>query len=156
MSLDPEKAIDIYRPIYFELMKTHQHLYNNILELLNEIKNGGNLIFLATNKGRTGTDLTLEYTNIKNYFDLTVTETDVKNVKPEIDMFVHIKTYLDSKNLKYSNRDFLMVGDSPVDCDFATNCQIDFAHAGWGFYEMCDFMIKPKYRIKEVLDILKL
>ncbi|HPO49567.1 MAG TPA: HAD hydrolase-like protein [Spirochaetota bacterium] len=157
LSLDPEEAIKIYRPIYFELMKTHQFLYDGILDVLTKLKSDKTII-LATNKGRSGADLSLEYVGLENIFHLTVTESDVENLKPSTDMFDYIKRFLSAKKQKldFDNADFLMIGDSPVDFEFARNSNIDFALAEWGFYDLSDFSGNPDYVLKNASDILGL
>lgn len=155
LSLDPEKAIEIYRPYYFELMKDHQFIYEGIIDIITKLRQFSKTI-LVTNKGRNGTDLSLEYANLNGFFDFTITETEVKEVKPFTEMFILIKNYLSSNKYQYSDRDFLMIGDSPVDCDFAKNCNIDFAFASWGFYDLKDFKIPPKYILEKPKDLIKL
>ncbi len=150
-----EKILQIYRQYYFEYISKYQKLFNGIRDLLNSLKNKL-LLAIATNKGQKGTLLSLQAAEIENYFDCIITEQDVKNIKPHRESFDKIIAYYKHEGKNLDPGDVLMIGDSPVDGDFAANCGIDFAFCSWGFFDEKDLSQKPEYILNNPSDIIEI
>ncbi len=49
-----------------------------------------------------------------------------------------------------------MIGDSPIDIEFAKNCGIDGAFAKWGFYKPEDLTAKASYYLSKPQELYKI
>ncbi|MGA2141003.1 MAG: HAD-IA family hydrolase [Brevinematales bacterium] len=150
------EIMEVYRRFYFGYAEKYQRVYDGITGLLGELKNMVKLS-LITNKGRRGTDLTMKSTGIFDFFDYIITENDVKSMKPSCESLEKVIGLYSREGIKLDKRDCLMVGDSPVDCEFASNCGLDYAFAGWGFFSRSDLPSEPLYSLNrpfELIDII--
>jgi beta-phosphoglucomutase len=80
--LDNEKQV-IYRNLY----KNHIREIQGFNRLLNEAKNKGMLIALATMGCRENIDLVINTLGVKKYFEIIVSGDDVKKGKPHSDIY---------------------------------------------------------------------
>ena len=126
--MEGQKTIDIYRQYYFQYIDSMQYLYPGVQDLLKSL-HGKMPLAVVTNKGRTGSLNSLKAVGIDGYFDLIVTENDVREPKPSREPLEAVLKYYRGNGMTFEPEDILMIGDSPVDRDFAANCGIDFAFA---------------------------
>jgi len=149
-----EKDImETYRYYYFQYAEKYQKLFDGIKEMLEELK-GKILISLVTNKGRDGTKITLQAIGIEGFFDYIVTENDVKSIKPHREPYDKIIELYKKEGKSLVPEDILMIGDSPLDIDFARNAGIDSAFASWGFFEEKELHQAPTYILKKPSDLI--
>lgn len=149
---DPLKAIEVFRSNYFPMIETHQTSYSGITDLLKSLF-GKMTLAIVTNKGKEGTIRSLSASKIRDFFDLIVTEQDVKRPKPATDALDLVLKHYRSHGIFHEKTDILMIGDSPVDFEFAQNCGIDFAFASWGFFREEDLPGKPDIVLKNPVDL---
>jgi len=149
---DIETARAIYRQHYHKY--THMELaFPGIAGLL-ETLYGRVPLAIATNKAYEGSLRTLGNAGIREYFDC-IASLDQGIAKPDPDAFIRICAYYRELGKTYSPQECLMIGDSPIDCEFAHNCGIDFVFAQWGFHDGSGLPENAK-SISQPADLLEL
>jgi phosphoglycolate phosphatase len=103
-------------------------LYKGIKELLDELKEKGFKLAIATNAYRISTKQSLIYLDIVDYFDAVVCSDEVSRGKPYPEMLHKI---LDELNIKADEAIF--VGDGERDEEASKNAHIDYIMVHWGF-----------------------
>ena len=104
-----------YTSIFFEDV-SDIHLYKHVAQVLNELKNNGYTLAVATNRRRKMITLLLDLLGISSVFDKIVCETDVNNKKPNADM---VKLILEELN--YTKDETLVLGDTKYDILMSKN-----------------------------------
>ncbi len=149
---DIETARAVYRQHYHKY--THMELaFPGVAELL-ETLHGHVPLAIATNKAYAGSLRTLENAGIREYFDF-IASIDQGVAKPDPDAFVRICAYYRELGTTYSPQECLMIGDSPIDGEFARNCGIDFVFVRWGFHDGSGLPENAK-SISQPADLLEL
>lgn len=139
---DVEHARAVYRKYYYHLLHLEKP-FPGVPELLARLHHRV-LLALATNKSFDGTQATLRHTGLSVFFDVIET-IDRGNPKPDKDAFERISDFYRRQGTLLQPQDCLMVGDSPVDMEFAHNAGIDAAFAAWGFYTQDQLTTQPAY-----------
>lgn len=152
---DIKKGFETYRRYYFQYIEKYQRIYPGIKKLLDRLQNSV-LLAIATNKSRIGTLKSLEAAGINGYFDFMVTESELKHLKPHTESLKRILSFYKSEGKFLELEDILMIGDSPIDIEFADNCGIDSTFAGWGFYKPADLKFKPTYSINKPRELIRI
>lgn len=150
---DTKKAFNMYKDYYFPYIEKFQFSIKGMKETLDELKNNV-LMTIATNKGRNGTLISLKAADLDGYFEFMTTENELKNLKPHPESFEKTLAYFHSQGKMIEKRDVLMIGDSPVDIDFAHNCGIDSVYVTWGFSTLADLTHQPTYVISEPSELI--
>ena len=119
--------------------------FPGVPELLEQL-HGKVPLAIATNKAYEGSLRTLGNAGIRDYFDF-IASLDQGIPKPDPDAFIRICAHYRSQGKEFSPEDCLMVGDSPIDLEFASRCGIDCAFAEWGFHEE-PAASQPKFFLK--------
>ena len=141
---DIDDARVAYRKHYHKY--THMELaFPGVPELLEQLR-GKVLLAVATNKAYEGSLRTLANAGIRDYFDF-IASLDQGIPKPDPDAFNRICAHYQEQGKKFSPADCLMVGDSPIDLEFASRCGIDCAFAEWGFHDGAGLFIQPTYTL---------
>ncbi len=123
-----ENAMDDFYSFYEDnhaLAVAHEGVH----EILSKLKQKGVVIALFTGKGRRTTLITLEKFDMKQYFDLIVTGSDVVNHKPSAD---GIRNVL--RMFKLMPEQTLMVGDAVSDVKAAHEAGVGMAAVLWDSY----------------------
>ena len=113
---------------YKENHKRELRLYDGIKDLLEELKERGFKLAVATNAYKISTRQSLTYLDIIDYFDSIVCGDEVQWAKPHPDMLYKI---LDE--LKLEPKDAIFVGDGERDQEASKNAGIDYIMVHWGF-----------------------
>ena len=147
---DIEAARAAYRKHYHTY--THMELaFPGVPELLEQLR--GNVpLAIATNKAYEGSLRTLGNAGIRDYFDF-IASIDQGIPKPDPDAFTRICAHYRGQGKEFSPEECLMVGDSPIDIEFASRCGIDCAFAGWGFHDGNGLPLKPNYILASPSDL---
>lgn len=152
---DIKKGFEDYRHYYFQYIEKYQRIYDGIKELLDSLHNRV-LLAIATNKGRNGTIKSLKAGVLEGYFDYIVTEHELDHLKPHTEPFEKIIDFYKSEGKFLEKEDVLMIGDSPVDIEFAGNCGIDSVFVKWGFNSENDLAVSPTYVISKPEELIKI
>ena len=133
---------------WFSEYYTHNHerelqLYNGIKELLEELKERGYKLAIATNAYRGSTLESLRHLKIVDYFSSIACYDDVGRGKPAPDM---LEKNLEDTNCRASEA--LFIGDSERDLMAANSLKMDYIMINWGFSDYTD-AIHSVERLKE-------
>ena len=150
---DTKKAFNMYRDFYFPYIEKFQFTIKGMKEALVELKRFMPLT-IATNKGRMGTLISLKAADLDGYFEFMTTENELKNLKPHPESFEKTLEYFLGQGKRIEKEDVLMIGDSPVDIDFAHNCGIDSVYVTWGFSTLADLTNQPTYVISDPAELI--
>lgn len=104
-----------YADIFFEDI-TDIYLYENVSDTLNELKQRGYTLAVASNRGKNTMIPLLESLDIIQCFDTIVGESDVENKKPSADMVELIL-----KELNCAKDETLVLGDTRFDVLMSKN-----------------------------------
>ena len=132
---------------YTENHERELHLYTDVLELLEHLKEKGFKMAIATNAYRSSTIESLSHLKILDYFDSLACYDDVGRGKPAPDML--------EKNLKELNattKEAVFIGDSERDMLAAKSANIDYLMINWGFSEYEDAIRKVADLEKAILE----
>jgi phosphoglycolate phosphatase len=132
---------EVFRPIHeqwFSEYYTAHHsrqlvLYPGIRQLIEELRERGLGIGLATNAYRQSTLESLRHLEIESCFDAIVCHDDVARPKPAPDMLEAIL-----RALKIPRDAALFVGDGPRDEAAAQAAGVEYVMVDWGFTEHAD------------------
>lgn len=152
---DVKKAFNMYRDYYFPYIEKYQFSIKGMKETLVELKRFMPLT-IATNKGRPGTLISLKAADLDSYFEFITTENELKNLKPHPESFEKTMEYFRGQGKRIEKSDVLMIGDSPVDIDFAHNCGIDSVYVTWGFSTLADLTNQPTYVISDPAELIEI
>ena len=154
-----ENAESALNDFFYYYQKHHNEkarLYTGIVEILKFLKEKGIILGVFTGKGTKTTLITLENFEIKKYFDMIVTGSDVRNHKPSSEGIRKIINYF---NLNPEN--VLMVGDSVADVKAAHEGGIKISAVLWDSYSRekvlnmdLDFVFQSVQDFKEFLEKL--
>lgn len=130
--------------------KNHEReliLYDEILELLESLRERGFRLALATNAYRKSTLESLSYLQILDYFESIACFDDVGRGKPAPDMLEK-----NLKDLKATAEETIFVGDSERDMLAAKSANIDYIMINWGFSDYKNAIHKVSDLKKELLN----
>ncbi len=113
---------------YKDNHKQELRLYDGIKELLDELKEKGFKLAVATNAYKISTKQSLIYLDIIDYFDAVVCGDEVSRAKPYPEMLHKI---LDELNIEPNKAIF--IGDGERDEEASKNANIDYIMVHWGF-----------------------
>lgn len=146
------KALDLFRKKYNEILLDNAFVYDGIKDALDKIKEMGVKLGVVTNKPHESAVKMVETLFGKDYFDVVVGATEDKPKKPDPYM---PRTALES--LGVSADDAIFFGDSDVDIYTAKNAGIESVGCSWGFRSFeCLFSASPSVIIDSPSYIPKL
>ncbi len=139
---------EYYRIHYFE----NTFPYEQIKEVLIELKNRGYLLACVTNKFEEGANKLIDYF-LPNIFDTVHGETELYRKKPEPDM---VNITLNELNI--ANNDAVYIGDTEVDYQTAVNSKVDVIMVSYGYRDKTQIkqITKDAPIIDAPVDLLKL
>ncbi len=105
--------IDEYRVQFLEKDSIKSQLFDGVIEMLNELKQKGLLLAIATGKGRSGLDRILKKTQLDTIFDCSRCADETLS-KPNPLMLTEILN-----ELNMSAQQSLMIGDTVYDLEMA-------------------------------------
>jgi HAD superfamily hydrolase (TIGR01509 family) len=94
---------------YIETSKDIQ-IFDGVETLLKHLKDKGIRICLATSADKPSVIRVVNKFNLEDYFDVIISSNDVKEAKPNPEMFIQA-----SKRLEVDPKNCLVIGDSPFD-----------------------------------------
>ncbi len=147
---DPDKARELYRHYYYQFIHT-EAAFPGIEETLSRLR-GSVRMSVVTNKASRGCHASLTHTKLLSFFDCCQA-VDTCIPKPHKDSFDRICAFYEQRGHCFKPRECLMIGDSPVDMQYAENAGIDSAFVSWGFYRRDALAAHPTYVISNPLDL---
>ena len=123
-----EKAYEMFKVKYQEILLDHAHIYDGIKEQLDILKQKGIKIAVVTNKPHQSAVKMVEILFGEGYFDLITGAKDDTPKKPDP---TTTKEALKALDCKASEAIFF--GDSDVDVKTAKNAGIEAIACSWGF-----------------------
>jgi pyrophosphatase PpaX len=124
-----DDALDEYYRFYAAHHAEMAKLHTGVDRLLDHLKRNGFLLAVFTGKGKRTTLISLEKFGIKQYFDMIVTGSDVKNHKPSADGILKIMN-----TFQLDPQEVLMVGDAVSDVKAAREAGVHIAAVLWDSY----------------------
>lgn len=143
------KWLDTYREIS---KKTPRPLYNQANEVIKELKKEGIKTIIVSNNTEANIKRTLKESDIESDIELILGISDEYPLKPHPDIFNH---HILPKYANFPLREFIMIGDTSTDIQFAQNIGIDscWARYGIGHEEDCQ-ALGPSYTVSNINDVL--
>jgi|GEM_PF-1822935 len=128
-------------------------LFDGVFETLKTLQKKRKKLVILTTKHIDQIIFILNKFKIKSFFDIIIGEGLLEFKKPQRQCFDYI-----TKNLKKSipKTNFVVVGDSIVDCQFAHNSEIDMIGVSWGIdHPSILKKLGAKYIINNISELLK-
>ena len=153
--LDPkdlQKWFQYYHKEYDKMAEHQSHLYPHVSTMLEKLRQQDVELIIVSQKNKETIFKTLVRFEIDHFF-CEVYEPPLSNPgKPDSYLFEHeILPSRPSHDLK----DFLMVGDTQIDIQFAMNCQIDVAWAEYGYGDIPKELLgNIKFHLHTPLDLI--
>jgi phosphoglycolate phosphatase len=135
----------LFSQYYSANHKSELMLYDGVIDLLIELKNGGFKLGVATNAYRVSALESLSHLGIVEFFDAIVCYDDVKSGKPSPDM-LHENIKIAGSVIEQS----IFVGDGERDMMAAQTISMDYIMVDWGFSEHKN-AIKDISELKNIL-----
>ena len=145
-----ENFCRLYRDTYTDFSKKYAKPYEGIQQSLEEIKNNNIEIFLVSNKGEHALRNDLERFNLLQMFSAIFGAESLCKKKPDPEVFTkHIQPRVSQ------NADIYVVGDTPIDIEFARriHAKIIWARYGFGDKGRCR-ELQPDYEITSAYEIV--
>ena len=125
---DAEKAVEVYRERFAPIGLFENEIYDGVLEMLQELKNQGKILAIATSKPHVFAQKIADKYGISPYLShLSGSELDGRNT----DKAQVIKNAMAALGAK--PQETVMVGDRIHDCEGARKCKIKCVGVSYGF-----------------------
>jgi pyrophosphatase PpaX len=152
-NVETDEAIEKYREYQIAHSDEQIKLFDDIVELLDELKKRDLLLGIVTSRLRNTTMKYLKSFDLLDYFDVIVTcdDTNVHKPKPE-------PALIALKQLDVKKDETIMVGDTRFDIGCANNAGIDSVLVNWGVayrQENLPSEFIPKYVINKPMELLE-
>lgn len=122
-----KEAIEIYRSRYIPIGRFENHPYPGVRELLEQLRNDGHTLYVATSKPEWMSIEILEYFDLAKYFDIICgASTDFSRNSKEA-VITHLLSQCDAKS------NAVMVGDTVYDVIGARAHNIPCIGVSWGY-----------------------
>lgn len=126
---DAMKAVEIYRERYFRKGWLEQHLYDGVIEFLEELRYRGYVMGIATSKMQIQADKVTKEFGLSHLFDFIAGRDD--------NGLLHTKADVINAGLAYQGIEdrskILMIGDRKFDVQGANECGIDSMGVLYGY-----------------------
>jgi phosphoglycolate phosphatase len=128
-------------------------LFDGVFETLKTLQKKRKKLVILTTKQIDQIIYILNRFKIKSFFDIIIGEGFLEFKKPQKECFDYINKNI-KKTIPKSN--FVMIGDSIVDCQFAYNSEIDMIGVSWGI-DNPSVLKKSgaKYIINNISELIK-
>ncbi len=124
------KTAIVYRDFYLFKDKTPSPLFAGVVDMLDELRQGGYDLAIATGKSRRGLEKGLDETGLYDYFPITRCADETRS-KPDPQMLSEILT-----DYNTDRTSALMIGDSEYDLQMANNAKMDSMAVSYGVHSL--------------------
>ena len=143
-----------YRQIYRENRDQMTVIYEGVLPMLENLKSKGIRMAIVSNKGSNGIQHALEKFKMKEYFDISLSSSDVQKHKPDPEGILKVLKFWD-----FTSEEILFVGDSNNDILCANNANVQSVLVNWTILPPSHFeSVHVNYRVEStqgIVDILE-
>ena len=150
---EADNAIKIYRSRYIPIGKFENHPYDGIYHVLEQLKELGHTLYVATSKPETMSVEILEYFGMAKYFDIIAGASFDRSRSSKEDVIA----YLLEQCGDYEEK--IMVGDTAFDVIGAKAHGIPTVGVSWGYGKVEDMekagAISIACTMEELFDMLK-
>ncbi len=147
------EAVEIYRKRYIPIGRFENHPYTGVRELLEQLRNDGHKLYVATSKPEWMSIEILEHFDLAKYFDIICgAATDFsRNTKEAV--ITHLLSQCDAQS------NAVMVGDTAYDVIGAKAHNIPCIGVAWGYGSITDMenagAISIAHTMNELYELLK-
>lgn len=150
---EAELAVKYYREYYAEKGLFENDIYPSTIKVLDELKNIGLTLVLATSKPEKFSVLILKHFNIYDYFSFCACATFDKTRNKKADIIKYAIDNLDIKNMD----EILMVGDRFHDCVGAHENGIKCCYVTYGYGSKSEALnYNAEYIIDKFTELIKI
>lgn len=126
-----DAAVAAYRARYADVDRAHSHLYEQMPELLTDLKSAGTRLAIATGKSTEGAHRGIARHGLDGgLFDVVLGSDAVPRPKPHPDMVVHILEVL-----RIDPGDTTVVGDTTFDVEMSVGADVEACGVTWGSHD---------------------
>ena len=143
-----DKIADAYRQHYLYDNTVPAPLFNGVVELLNELRDGGYTLAISTGKSRAGLDQSINEHRVADYFATTRCAGESRS-KPHPEMLYQILG-----ELNFTASQTLMIGDSEHDLKMANNAKMQSIGVTHGVHDAATLnQHKPLTCLADITDL---
>ena len=132
---DAMKAVEIYRERYFAKGWLEQHLYDGVVEFLEELRHRGYVMGIATSKMQIQADKVTSEFGLRHFFDFIAGRDDKGILHTKADVINGARA---SQGIEDRSK-ILMIGDRKFDVQGAKECGIDSMGVLYGYGDREEF-----------------
>ncbi len=154
-TLDPnrvEELCNFYSKFYREHREEHTTIFEGIIEMLDTLHKTCQM-GIVTNKGTGGLEHGLDKFNMKNYFEIALSKSDVVMKKPHPEGLHKVMEHFGAKK-----EEVLFIGDSIHDIECGKNAGVDTILVAWTVMNIDELKKEgPTYIVEtpsEIIDIV--
>jgi len=126
--IDVNKYLQEFRLRYFSLPTPQESIYEGVIDCLDYLKQENYYLAICTNKPRKLAEKVLNETGLSRFFGYINAGGDLPIKKPHEQNIIQCLEYFGVQNSQA-----IMVGDSTVDQELASNASISFVHYEHGY-----------------------
>lgn len=149
---EADNAVKIYRSRYIPIGKFENHPYDGIQKVLQQLKDAGHTLYVATSKPEAMSVEILEHFGMAKYFDIIAGASFDRSRSSKEDVIAYLLSQCGDYNQK------IMVGDTAFDVIGAKAHNIPTVGVSWGYGEVEDMekagAIAIAHTMDELLNIL--
>ncbi len=146
-----EKAVDIYRARYHTHGQFACSLYPHVVEMLQQLKQAGFLLYTATSKPRDVALPILQHLGIAEMFDYVGGASHDSTLDTKTAVMQHVLS-----RAELNGKKVLMVGDRKEDLIGAADCGVDAVGVLYGYGSLEELQpFHPQYMAKDCLDLAR-
>jgi phosphoglycolate phosphatase len=148
---DIERMRKAYADFFFRSELTDKNLFEGVVETLEELRERGANLAVATGKSRNGLNLALKSTGLGHFFDIERCADETRS-KPHPMMLEEICSYYG-----LSASECVMVGDTEYDLQMAAALGMDSVGVSYGVHEIERLSLcEPRVIIDHFSELVKL
>lgn len=145
-----DELCQFYSSYYRRYRDDHTLIFDGIIQMLEQLHQMGCDMGIVTNKGESGLEHGLDMFDMKDYFKIALSKTDVLMKKPHPEGLYKVMKYFKAKP-----GDVLFIGDSIHDIECGRNAGVDTVLVKWTVMDIEAFRNEaPTYIAETPEDII--
>lgn len=144
-----QEFFDCYQHYYRQEHDDCMELYPGTRDMLEKLRQQYAL-GIVTSKSKVGTEMTLNFLKLKDWFSVIITADDINNHKPHPEPVLTALKMLDSKP-----QNAVYIGDSPFDIVSGNRAGVNTVAVTWGMAEKAELIKhRPDYVVDSQTELL--